>query len=164
MLLSLPMFRLEMDRPADCSSRSRHSLIRRNRQGSLSRVPEEPAMDNSAAYTESTAGPAVFTCPSVIRTSPDRSVSLGTLSRSSGQSADWFVSSRTLAKTARPCSFYICLCFCFCPCLRFYFVLLLFLLSVLPVYFFLFLLFLFLIILSFILFLLSFFSYLSYIP
>ena len=116
------MFRLEMDRPAGCSSRSRRSLIRRNRQGSLSRVPEEPAMDNSAAYTESTAGPAVFTCPSVIRTSPDRSVSLGTLSRSSGQSADWFVSSRTLAKTARPCSFYICLCFCFCPCLRFYFI------------------------------------------
>ena len=89
------------------------------------------------------AGPAVFTCPSVIRTSPDRSVSLGTLSRSSGQSADWFVSSRTLAKTARPCSFYICLCFYFCVCLRFYFFLLLFLFSVLPVYFFLFLLFLF---------------------
>ena len=119
MLLSLPMFRLEMDRPAACSSRSRRSLIRRNRQGSLSRVPEEPAMDNSAAYTaytESAAGPAVFTCPSVIRTSPDRSVSLGTLSRSSGQSADWFVSSRTLAKTARPCSFYICLCVYFCVC------------------------------------------------
>ena len=101
-LLSLPMFRLEMDRPADCSSRSRRSLIWRNKQGSLSRVPEEPAMDNSAAYTESTAGPAVFTCPSVIRTSPDRSVSPGTLSGSSGQSADWFVSSRTLAKTAGP--------------------------------------------------------------
>ena len=126
------MFRLEMDRPAGCSSRSRRSLIRRNKQGSLSRVPEELAMDNSAAYTEYAAGPAVFTCPSVIRTSPDRSVSLWTLSRSSGQSADWFVSSRTLAKTARPCSFYIYLCFYFCLyfyvyfyfylCLRFYFV------------------------------------------
>ena len=121
------MFRLEMDRPAACSSRNRRSLVRRNMEGSLSRVPEEPAMDNSAAYTESTAGPAVFTCPSVIRTSPDRSVSPGTLSGSSGQSADWFVSSRTLAKTARPCSFYICfcfyicLCFYFCFCLRFYF-------------------------------------------
>ena len=84
--------------------------------------------DNNTACPYCTAGPAVFTCPSVIHTSPDRSVSLGTLSRSSGQSADWFVSSRTLAKTARPCSFYICfcfyicLCFYFCFCLRFYFV------------------------------------------
>ena len=155
-----------MDRPAGCSSRSRRSLIRRNRQGSLSRVPEEPAMDNSAAYTESTAGPAVFTCPSVIHTSPDRSVSLGTLSRSSGQSADWFVSSRTLAKTARPCSFYICfcfyicLCFYFCFCLRFYFFAVVSVFGFASLLFSFFTFFFFLIILSFILFLLSFFSYL----
>ena len=43
------MFRLEMDRPAACSSRNRRSLVRRNMEGSLSRVPEEPAMDNNAA-------------------------------------------------------------------------------------------------------------------
>ena len=49
MLLSLPMFRLEMDRPAACSSRNRRSLVRRNMEGSLSRVPEEPAMDNNVA-------------------------------------------------------------------------------------------------------------------
>ena len=49
-LLSLPMFRLEMDRPAACSSRNRRSLVRRNMEGSLSRVPEEPAMDNNAAF------------------------------------------------------------------------------------------------------------------
>ena len=114
-LLSLPMFRLEMDRPADCSSRSRRSLIWRNKQGSLSRVPEEPAMDNSAACPYCTAGPAVFArvrletnqsadCPD----EPDRS---GLVRITEGQ-----------VKTARPCSFYICLCFCFCPCLRFYFI------------------------------------------
>ena len=120
--------------------------------------------DNNTACPYCTAGPAVFArvrletnqsadCPDEpdnVQSETNRS---GLVRITEGQ-----------VKTARPCSFYICLCFCFCPCLRFYFVLLLFLLSVLPVFFFLFLLFLFFIILSFILFLLSFFSYLSYVP
>ena len=108
-LLSLPMFRLEIDRPTGCSSRSRRSLIRRNKQGSLSRVPEEPAMDNSTACTESAARSAVFArvrletnqsadCPDEpdnVRSETDRS---GLVRITEGQ-----------VKTARPCSFYICL-------------------------------------------------------
>ena len=59
--------------------------------------------DNNTACPYCTAGPAVF---ARVRLETDRS---GLVRITEGQ-----------VKTARPCSFYICLCFCFC--LRFYFV------------------------------------------
>ena len=119
--------------------------------------------DNNTACPYCTAGPAVFArvrletnqsadCPDErdkVQSETDRS---GLVRITEGQ-----------VKTARPCSFYICLCFCFC--LRFYFVF-----AVVSAFgfasllFSFFYFFFFLIILSFILFLLSFFSYLSYVP
>ena len=76
--------------------------------------------DNNTACPYCSAGPAVFAkvrletnqsadCPDEpdkVRSETDRS---GLVRITEGQ-----------VKTARPCSFYICLCFCFC--LRFYFV------------------------------------------
>ena len=117
--------------------------------------------DNNTACPYCTAGPAVFArvrletnqsadCPDERDKVPSETDRSGLVRITEGQ-----------VKTARPCSFYICLCFCFC--LRFYFCFC-FCFRFCQFTFFFFYFFFFLIILSFILFLLSFFSYLSYVP
>ena len=117
--------------------------------------------DNNTACPYCSAGPAVFArvrletnqsadCPDERDKVPSETDRSGLVRITEGQ-----------VKTARPCSFYICLCFCFC--LRFYFCFC-FCFRFCQFTFFFFYFFFFLIILSFILFLLSFFSYLSYVP
>ena len=77
--------------------------------------------DNNTAFPYCTAGPAVFArvrletnqsadCPDERDKVPGETDRSGLVRITEGQ-----------VKTARPCSFYICLCFCFCPCLRFYY-------------------------------------------
>ena len=77
--------------------------------------------DNNTAFPYCTAGPAVFArvrletnqsadCPDEPDKVPGETDRSGLVRITEGQ-----------VKTARPCSFYICLCFYFCFCLRFYF-------------------------------------------
>ena len=77
--------------------------------------------DNNTACPYCTAGPAVFArvrletnqsadCPDERDKVPSETDRSGLVRITEGQ-----------VKTARPCSFYICLCFYFCFCLRFYF-------------------------------------------
>ena len=77
--------------------------------------------DNNTACPYCTAGPAVFArvrletnqsadCPDELDKVPGETDRSGLVRITEGQ-----------VKTARPCSFYICLCFYFCFCLRFYF-------------------------------------------
>ena len=77
--------------------------------------------DNNTACPYCTAGPAVFArvrletnqsadCPDEPDKVPGETDRSGLVRITEGQ-----------VKTARPCSFYICLCFYFCFCLRFYF-------------------------------------------
>ena len=77
--------------------------------------------DNDTACPYCTAGPAVFArvrletnqsagCPDEPDKVPGETDRSGLVRITEGQ-----------VKTARPCSFYICLCFYFCFCLRFYF-------------------------------------------
>ena len=120
--------------------------------------------DNNTACPYCTAGPAVFArvrletnqsadCPDELDKVPGEPDRSGLVRITEGQ-----------VKTARPCSFYICLCFYICFCLRFYFFAVVSVFGFASLLFSFFTFFFFLIILSFILFLLSFFSYLSYVP